>query len=696
MAHSPAVSPSAAKIQADLPRARLRGWLAATLACLATATGLTALDGGAGALGSMGYALGAATPLAAMWLLSAAGLGTWLARWLHARGSGTAMALGICALLLIDQWAGTTGMFQGGLPAALAAMAPGWWLLARARRAPQGEPFPSWAAVGIGVACGAMLAAALVPAGFLWSTEYGGYDALSYHLQVPREWLQAGSMRPLRHLAYAGFPGFVEGSFEHLMAMRRDPREAALACQALHASMMVVAAATVGEAARPLGGRAAQALAMLAMVATPWVTVTGSLAYSEGGVLLGLALAVRAATLEGAWRAGTAAGLALGTMVGAKASSVVLGVPAALAWTALAGRPLRDARWWASVSCVVSVALFPWLLRNAVAHGAPVFPLMSQSLGLGWWSAEQSATWDAAHRNALDWAGRLRALWLQGPAFGVGTNPLQGEPWRWFFGPLPWIGGASIALLAIDARTRRVACALGLMVILTAAAWMAFTHLQSRFLLPAVVPLALATGVAAARAASHAHAARTLRLASCAWALLPAWALLTDAPGQLAYAGRVDVASGDLQLELLRGGNDETVDLVRASPAVEAALGTLFAGQRVLSVGWSAPFWLAPGVPLRWSTVWDESAIEEAFRQPDPGQWLAERFDLLLIDETMLERWHRSGWLSPAIQPERLRALVADRAAMHLAGGRTLVALRGALHPAWPTRDARGTGHAPY
>ena len=688
VAHSGAVEPGPGKIQAAAPAFALRGWLAGTLACLAITTALTAMDGGATALPAMGHALGTAVPLAVLWLLSAAGLGAWLGRRLRAGGVGTACSLGMATLLVADQWAGTLGVFAGEFPAALALLAPGWWLLSRGWIQDAEGRLPPWIAIASGVAAGAMLAAALVPAGFLWSTEFGGYDALSYHLQVPRDWLQAGSMRPLPHLAYAGFPGFVEGAFMHLMAMRSDPRQAALACQVLHASMMLAAAATVGECARPLGGARAAGLAMLAMLATPWITVTGSLAYSEAGVMLGLALAMRAAALPGGWCAGIASGLAIASMVGAKASSAALALPAALAWTLITSRHALDLRWWVSTAGVASLAMFPWLLRNAIATGAPVFPLLAGTLGAGWWSPEQAARWDGAHRNGEAWIGRLHALWTQGPAFGIGRNPHAGEPWRWLFGPLPWAGGAAIARLATDARTRRVAMALLAMLALTAGAWMALTHLQSRFLMPAIVPLAVAVGVVGARLTTKDGLARVTRLAGLGWSLLPAWALVTDAPGRLALSGRVDVASGDLDLALLESDDDEAVRAVRDGPAVEAALGTLFSGQRVLSVGWSAPFWLAPGVPIRWSTVWDTNPIEEALRQPDPGAWLAERFDLLVLDDAMLERWHRSGWLAEGIDGAALRACLDGRAMMQLAGGRRVVALRGDLRPAWPRRRA--------
>jgi len=43
-----------------------------------------------------------------------------------------------------------------------------------------------------------ILAACSAP-GWLWATEFGGYDVLSYHLQLPREWYDAGRIVPLDH-----------------------------------------------------------------------------------------------------------------------------------------------------------------------------------------------------------------------------------------------------------------------------------------------------------------------------------------------------------------------------------------------------------------------------------------------------------------------------------------------------------------
>lgn len=53
------------------------------------------------------------------------------------------------------------------------------------------------AAACIGVAV--LLVAAASPPGALWDSEFGAYDALSYHLQLPAEWLDAGRISPLGH-----------------------------------------------------------------------------------------------------------------------------------------------------------------------------------------------------------------------------------------------------------------------------------------------------------------------------------------------------------------------------------------------------------------------------------------------------------------------------------------------------------------
>jgi hypothetical protein len=213
----------------------------------------------------------------------------------------------------------------------------------------------------------------------------------------------------------------------------------------------------------------------------------------------------------------------------------------------------------------------------------------------------------------------------------------------------------------------------------------------------AAVPLAVATGVAMGAAAAAQITVRRLTMLVClCWSFVAAWALVHDAGGRLALSGRIDVASGALDLEMLASENDAIVESVRGRPGVEATASGLFKGQRILSVGWSTPFWLPPDARVWWSTVWDRSLMEDALAQPDPLAWLRERFDLILLDEPMLRRWQRSGWLSPELDPGHLRSVLAGQDEMQLAGGRTLIGLGERLQPTWPKRHHRDAAERSY
>ena len=88
--------------------------------------------------------------------------------------------------------------------------------------------------------------------------------------------------------------------------------------------------------------------------------------------------------------------------------------------------------------------------------------------------------------------------------------------------------------------------------------------------------------------------------------------------------------------------------------------------------------------------------MEDALAQPDPLAWLRERFDLILLDEPMLRRWQRSGWLSPELDPGHLRSVLAGQDEMQIAGGRTLIGLGERLQPTWPKRHHRDAAERSY
>ena len=640
----------------------------------------------------------------AAWLISAFGLGVFAKEKVFGRGpdaSALALAFGIGIQLLMDQWLGTLGLLSGLF--ATVVLIPGWllslrfmWIQNKIEAHGNSGAYWWWPALP---AMATLLVAASVSPGILWSTEFGGYDALEYHLQAPKEWMAVGGIRPLEFLAYAGMPNIVEGGFLHLMSLATDARDGAVACQLLHGSLLLVAAFVIADTAvilaREFGMNeyVAQTSALCGVLATPWLIVVGSLAYSESGIVLAFAAILNVCARKAIslpW-IGIMFGALMAVLVGSKASSIILVVPAVLAWIALWG-DRRFLNWkslaWSALA--MTIGLTPWLARNWYYAGAPFFPLATNLMGTGWWSGEQGMRWNAAHASDATLMQRALALWNQFFIFGIGENPNAGEPWKWFWGPLPWIGVGGIAVLSLRSATKHVAIAFAICCALIVLGWIFATHLQSRFLIPLAVPLSLAFGLATASmfASADCEDATTtdgrktpfLTLLLCAWACLPVWNLARDTPNAVYFIAQNGYFQGDDDWRDLRS-NDASLRTAAAKNAtVELLINHWRPDWRVLSVGWSTPLWIQPGASLTWSSVWDTNAIEccDGMTVLEKIDLLSKNYDALIIDVPMLERWKRSGWLSPKINLDQLKEL--SKTLPHLAelrGGKILLGLRG-------------------
>jgi hypothetical protein len=188
-------------------------------------------------------------------LLGAAGWGAWPAAWLAAGQSAgrqvcLAMALGLGVLSTAMLALGVAGLLSG--PVAWALLAAGGGLgavrLLRAARGQLGN-VDSDSVAGPGLLARTLvllplcvpivvvLYAACLPPGLLWAGEARGYDVLEYHLQVPREYFDAGRILFLPHNVYASFPQGVETLYLLLMYLAGGPLAAAIPAQLLHAAL---------------------------------------------------------------------------------------------------------------------------------------------------------------------------------------------------------------------------------------------------------------------------------------------------------------------------------------------------------------------------------------------------------------------------------------------------------------------------
>ena len=614
-------------------------------------------------------------PWALGWLLAAIGLGWPLRRRLlpdHADALAIQAGLGVAAMITLDAALGAAGVLQwGGAGGAWALIVIGIALLIEqlrrsTRRAPV-LPIVIWTAIP---AMAVLLVAACSAPGWLWSSEFGGYDAMSYHLQLPAEWQVLSRITPLEHNVYSWLPGYVEAAYYHLAVLMGDGLAAAYACQLLHTLFAGLTAALIGRIAwrlvRPVAGPWAATLAAVVFLGTPWVIVTGSLAYNEMVVTLLLATGLLIAG-DGQLKTTTAVALGIVAAAACGAKLTAVGFAAApLAVLLFAGSPAtRWPRLGAAAAGSALVCLLPWLIRNGVVAGNPVFPFATNLLGLAHWTAEQADVWTQGHAAGTGFAGRAAAVWNQLLRFGLGDNPVPPDPWLPQWSLLPWLAPVGLAIAATSAGLRRWAAKLSLILLVQLVFWVLFTHLKSRFMLPAVVPaaLAVALGLAAVNERLRTGRVRTALgagaiAAALLWCCLPGAIYLREAGGAPATW---------IGLALMRSGDAMSPSQRRTWSDRIAAIGLNYGlpdGAKILAVGDATPLYYRADVTYQ--TTWDRGPLSAAMRShpDDPSAWLADLreqgFTHLLVVPTMLAVWERSGWNDPLITASRVLDM-ADR-----------------------------------
>lgn len=397
------------------------------------------------------------------------------------------------------------------------------WLPALRSDSPLSPPnVPRYADVLL-MACAAPAAAYAVavtlPAGTLWSTEAFGYDVLSYHLNLPRQWVAAGAMIETQHDVYGYLPSLIEVTFAWFFALRGATPEAVYFTQAFHATWAMLAAAIMaGFVWRNGRSVAAAALCPAVLLAVPWVLITSTLAYNEAVVL---ALSAAAAWLAldrprvgSRWHTGVAIGLLVGAATMAKLTAgFMVAVPIGL--ILLARRQIGSA---CVAGLVGALVLVPYLVRNALWTGNPVFPFATDLLGMGHWTPALAERWNAGHGLAEEAHfsfDTLQRQWLQNLGYGTllgtptpaETNNVARFPLEYGL-PVLWIGVAIATAMAVwptwetgkrarlhRRRTRWLALALLGWIGWQGFAWFVLTHQQSRFLVVTVVPGVMLLGV---------------------------------------------------------------------------------------------------------------------------------------------------------------------------------------------------------
>ncbi len=657
--------------------------------------------------------------LAALMLVAGEALPMVLLLWVAAAGYGrllqpalvpncrdrrcVAAGLGMAGLLLVHWLVGVllgVGLIESALVCGVGVVLwlIGVWRRWRAREAgapPQAVNLP-WTFALAGAPLGLILVACCCPPGTLWRVEAFGYDTLTYHLQLPRQWLEAGRITADPRNVYSFLPSLIESGYTMIGGLRGSVVDAVYACQLFHASLAVYAALAIGRIVAGFVGAMAGAAAGAVFLAVPWTMITASSAYNEMAVVAFGAAALLVLTDVSSERIGGAA--AVGLLVGAATLSkltagpmiavpigllLLLRLNPALRWR----KPPRlrtGLRSLAIATLVGLLTLSPYLIRNAVWTGNPVFPFATAVLGSGHWDAAQAARWQAAHGLAGD-DGLVPLIavarqWLFNTGYGaiggkaVTTDATDIARFGYEGGfPVLWVGVLLLGLAAVrPGATRRLTTVMLLMLVAQAAFWLLATHQQSRFLLPLLLPACVLVGLGLGRFGEKTPRLRFAR--PLAAAVLPV--VLFTVSLSVLYGQTRPLPRGDAPPEAtLPGTWIDTADLLGGHPINDQP-----PDARVLLVADNGPL-LYLRREVVYATPFDASPLGTVVREAgaEPGAVIeslrAAGHTHLWIGWSEYDRLRATHGYDPSVTPALLKALAERLPVVTDAGHATLFAL---------------------
>lgn len=471
---------------------------------------------------------------------------------------------------------------------------------------PQGTWLP-WILAGV---CGLFVLGMLVGA----MSPQTDFDVVEYHLGGPKEWYQQGQITRLPHNVYTSFPFLTEMLTLSGMILFGDWHWGALAGQAVIAGFAPLTAIGLFATCRRWFSAQAGWMSALIWLTTPWVYRISIIAYAEGGLACYL-FAALAITLRLIWTPVSNTGDTTAQSLDLKSASVlvflagcfagcsmackytglvsvIIPVVMVIAWSAWhwpENRVRQVSLAIAVFSAGVILTVGPWLLKNTIETGNPVFPLAYSVFGGDGRDLAMDAQWQRAHSS--HYARPLDRL-LDLPV--KLTDVVANNDWH---SPLMF-GMAPIALLA---SWRKKVWFVWAFIGWQFLSWFLFTHHIDRFYVPMFPVVALLAGCGAG------------------------W-LWTTSPGR--WAGSVVILSSILFnvwiMQNIGGFNAGRTDLKSAAVMVtspsqewlreELTAGRLPADFKVLCVGEAALFHAQ--FPYVYNTVFDRSLFEA---------WCAER-----------------------------------------------------------------------
>ncbi len=465
------------------------------------------------------------------------------------------------------------------------------------------------------------------------------FDVLEYHLQGPKEYYQAGRIQFLPHNVYTNMPFDVEMLHLLGMSVMADWWWGALAGQLLVALFGPATAVLIHATASRISPRAGW-IAALVYLSTPWVYRLGVIAYVEGPLCFYHAALVWAwlgrptAAKHDLGRSWTLLGLLAGGAMGCKYTALISAV---VPFGLLA---IADCWRWRSARPLIfyglgwSVIMAPWLIKNVLDTGDPIYPLGYRLFHGRAWDEARQIQWQKAH-------GSHSFSWKE--LAGSVVNVAGRSDWQSSL----YLALAPLAWLRFGAR--RMVWILGVLITYLFLTWWLFTHRIDRFWLPMLPALAVLAGVGAD------------------WSRRRGWMALLTALLAIALVMNLSYDSS-----ALAGLNEWTGDLYylrrdlpeRLNRPLASLDARLPSDARILLVGQAAVFHVRH--PIVYNTVFNTEQIEDLARGKDAAafrQTLRERkLTHIYVDWKEIQRHRELGGygFTDFVTRERFSRWVAD------------------------------------
>ncbi|MFM7318309.1 MAG: glycosyltransferase family 39 protein, partial [bacterium] len=312
------------------------------------------------------------------------------------------------------------------------------------------------------------------------------FDCIEYHLQGPKEYWQQGRITYLPHNIYTNMPFGVEMLHTSAMSLAGDWKTGALAGQLLIGMHPLLAAGFIQLFCRRCNLPAAGWWGAVFYLSAPWTYRLASIPYVEGPLCAAMAAWVFVAMMAWNERRGfwwICLGVVSGWAMSCKYTAILPVVVPGAVLVVVAIVRLKSFVPLVGVVVGGTMILGPWLAKNVIDTGNPVYPLAWNLFGGIDWDAGMNAKWSIAHgRKAIKINELMSSL----------VDVLGRSDWQ---SPL-FMAFLPIAFLT-RRECRKVYFSMLLLALWIFVSWWFFTHRLDRFWLPVQPVLAILAGMGA-------------------------------------------------------------------------------------------------------------------------------------------------------------------------------------------------------